>query len=407
MTMNNNYQEKRRLVRWILIITALVIPFVKINGNSLIRFDVSELVLYLFGLSLPIYNFFFVLLITLFFTFFFIMMTLVYGRIWCGWLCPQSVTMEVTSFMDNKEKSAGPKKSLYIFYLVMISLIISLNMVFYFVDPYKFFSNLFNKGYIHPVTLGFIITLAIIVFLDIYLVRYRFCATVCPYSMIQSILYDDHTLAVYMKPETKSECINCLSCVKVCSTGIDIRQGLNSACINCAKCIDACESVMSKRGKSSLFAYLFGPKNDKNLKRPTVLISGLATAVFLVATVVAAVNIKSYSVELITNPKFYPRFTGDVAVNGFQFIAENLSNKEKSFTITAVTSIPLTLEPSSSIKVLPKEKKVENVFIKIPKEIAEKNQLLDIDIVIKDENNKELKKRITFRKPFAKKSGVK
>lgn len=405
--MNSSYQSKRRLVRWILILTVLAVPFIKINGNSLIRFDVSELVLYLFGMSLPIYNFFFVLLVTLFFTFFFIMMTLVYGRIWCGWLCPQSVTMEVTSFIDRAKKVGTARKGLYIFYLILISILISLNMVFYFVDPYKFFSNLFKTGYIHPVTLGFIITLTVIIFLDIYLVRYRFCATVCPYSMIQSILFDDHTLAVYMKPETKDECINCLSCVKVCSTGIDIRQGLNSGCINCAKCIDACEAVMSKRGKSSLFAYLFGPKNDINLKRPTVLISGLATAVFLVATIVAGVNIKPYSVEFITNPKFYPRFTGDFAVNGFQFIAENLSNKEKNFIITAYTSVPLTLEPNENIKVLPKEKKVENIFVKIPKEIAEKHQLLDIEIVIKDEKGKETRKKVTFRKPFSKKSGVK
>lgn len=405
--MSRSYQDKRRFVRWILIITALVVPFIKINGNSLLRFDVGELIFYFFGFPLPINNFFFILLLTLFFTFLFITMTLMYGRIWCGWLCPQSVVMEVTSFMDRVKKGEAGKKAIYMLYLLVLSVVISLNMVFYFVDPYKFFSSLFTKGYIHPVTLGFIISLTVIIFLDIYLVRFRFCATICPYSMIQSVLFDENTLAVYMIPETKDECINCLACVKVCSTGIDIRQGLNSACINCAKCIDACEKVMSKRGKSSLFAYMYGLKNIKNFKRPTVLIGLAATSVFLVATVIAAINIKSYSVDMITNPKFYPRFTGDEAVNGFQFIAENYGNKEKIFSIKTISSIPIKFEPTDTVHLLPKEKKVTDLFIKIPREIAEKNQLIDIDVNIVDEKGKSISKKITFRKPFGKKSGVK
>jgi len=403
--MNKNYQDKRRLVRWLLIVIALIVPFVRINGNSLFRFDVNELILYFFGLSLPINNFFFILLATLFLIFLFVTMTLMYGRIWCGWLCPQSVTMEVTSFIDKLKKGDVSKKGLYLLYLLLISLLISLNMVFYFVDPYRFFLLLLMEGYIHPVTLGFIITLTIIIFLDIYLVRYRFCATVCPYSMIQSVLFDDYTLAVYMIPETKDECINCLACVKNCSTGIDIRQGLNSACINCAKCIDACKSVMSKRGKSSLLAYLYGLKNEKNFKRPTVLIGLTATFIFFVAAIIAGFNIKSYSLDIITNPKFYPRFTGDEAVNGFQFISENLGNKEKVFTIEINSSIPVKFEPQKNFKVLPKEKKIENIFIKIPKEIAEKNQLIDIDILIIDEKGEKINKKVTFRKPFVKKSG--
>lgn len=110
---------------------------------------------------------------------------------------------------------------------------------------------------------------------------------------------------------------------------------------------------------------------------------------------------------MITNPKFYPRFTGDVAVNGFQFITENYSGKEKRFNIKVVSSLPIKLEPTDTIQVLPKEKKVTDLFIKIPKEIAEKNQLIDIDINIVDEKGKVIDKKITFRKPFGKKSGVK
>lgn len=406
----NSYQEKRGFVRKIVIALVFFIPFVRINGNSLFRFDISELILYFFGFTVPINNFFFILLITLFFTFAFITVTLMFGRIWCGWVCPQSVTMEVTSFIDKIKKGENVKKIIYILLLVIISFIISINMVFYFVDPYKFFSKLFGEGYIHPVTMGFIVTLAIIIFIDIYLVRFRFCATVCPYSMIQSVLYDDHTLAVYMIPETKDDCIKCNACVRVCSTGIDIRQGLNSACINCAKCIDACEKVMSKRGKKSLFAYLYGPSNEKKFTRPTVLIGVVATSIFFVASIVAAVYFKPYKIELLTNPKFYPRFTEGHAVNGFNLIIENYSSKEKKielFLSEKSKSIDAVIEPSKYFSARPKEKKEENIFLKIPAEISEKNQLIDLEIGIKDEEGKIVFKNITFRKPFIKRSSVK
>ncbi|MCX8083374.1 MAG: 4Fe-4S binding protein [Calditerrivibrio sp.] len=404
--MSSNYQQKRKVVRIILISLSLIIPFVKINGNSLLRFDIGELILYLFGYPIPIKNFFFVLLATLFVTFLFVTMTLVYGRIWCGWLCPQSVSMEVTAFVDKLKKGQLAKKGINLVWLWFISFVVALDMVFYFVDPYKFFNSLIFKGYIHPVTLGFIVVLTILVFLDLYLVRYRFCATICPYSMIQSVLYDDHTLAVYMIPETKDKCINCLACVKVCSTGIDIRKGLNSACINCAKCIDACQKVMEKWGGRSLFAYLFGPNNNPNLSRPTVLISGAVTLVFLIVTVVSALNIKSYSVEFMTNPKFYPRYTADEAVNGFQLMLENLGAKEKSFRIELASQLPVKIEPDKVFVVGSKEKIVENVFIKFPREIAEKNQLINLTVFIIDEKGSKIEKKITFRKPFAKRNGV-
>ncbi|MCA1932222.1 MAG: 4Fe-4S binding protein [Calditerrivibrio sp.] len=405
-----NYQDKRAFVRKILIALFLLVPFIRINGHSFFRFDIPDLIFYFFGFTVPINNFFFILLVTLFLTFAFITMTLMFGRIWCGWICPQSVTMEVTSFVDKVKKGENSKKILYFFLLIIISFVIATNMVFYFVDPYQFFRKLFSEGYIHPVTFGFILTLAIIIFLDIYLVRFRFCATVCPYSMIQSVLYDDHTLAVYMIPETKDDCIKCNSCVRVCSTGIDIRQGLNSACINCAKCIDACEKVMGKKGKKSLFAYLYGPNNEKKFTRPTVLIGLVATSVFLVASIVAAVHLKPYKVEFLTNPKFYPRFTEGYAVNGFQLIIENYSSKEKKIEIflsEKSKNIDVVIEPAKYFSAKPKEKKEENIFLKIPSEISEKNQLIDLEIGIKDEEGKIIFKKITFRKPFVKRSSVK
>jgi len=113
MTKYNGYQSKRAFVRNILILISLTIPFIRINGHSLLRFDISELILYFFGLVIPINNFFFLLLVTLFFTFLFFFITVVYGRIWCGWLCPQTITMDITSFLDKKRDKSGKKPSTF------------------------------------------------------------------------------------------------------------------------------------------------------------------------------------------------------------------------------------------------------------------------------------------------------
>lgn len=144
--MSKSYQDKRRFVRWILILTTLIVPFIKVNGNSFLRFDVGELIFYFFGFPLPINNFFFILLLTLFFTFLFITMTLMYGRIWCGWLCPQSVVMEVTSFVDKVKKGETGKKTIYTLYLLVLSVVISLNMVFISLIRINFFQHFLPKG---------------------------------------------------------------------------------------------------------------------------------------------------------------------------------------------------------------------------------------------------------------------
>jgi cytochrome c oxidase accessory protein FixG len=409
MTKYNGYQSKRALVRNILILISLIIPFIRINGHSLLRFDISELILYFFGLVIPINNLFFLLLVTLFITFLFFFITVVYGRIWCGWLCPQTITMDITSFLDKKRDTSG-KKPLYLLISMLISIIISMDMVFYFVDPYSFFKSFFMNGYIHPITLGFIITLTITIFLNIILVRYRFCATVCPYSMLQSLLFDSNTLAVYMIPETKDRCIKCNACVSVCPTNIDIRKGLNSACINCARCIDACAKVMSPRGEKSLLAYLFGPDNEKNLKRSSALIGLSATVIFFVACIAYALMIKPYEIELITNSKFYPRFVNAHAINGFQLIMENHSTREKTFTLKISEqsdNLKAIIEPSTIFSVKANEKRTENIFIKIPSDIASKYQLIDLHVKIEDEKGDMMTQNITFRKPFARKNGVK
>jgi len=170
-----------------------------------------------------------------------------------------------------------------------------------------------------------------------------------------------------MIPKTRDRCIKCNACVTVCPTKIDIRNGLNSACINCARCIDACEKVMSPRGEKSLLAYLFGLDNEKKLKRPSALIGLSATMVFFIACVAYAMTIKPYEIELITNPKFYPRFVNDHAVNGFQLIMENHSTTEKTFRLNISeqsNNLKAVIEPHATFSVKANEKRLRISLLK-------------------------------------------
>jgi len=159
-------QQKRWIVRTIWTAIYLFIPFIELDGQSVLRFDISSLGLLFFGTTIYIESFFIVLIFTFFLTFLIILITQLYGRIWCGWLCPQTVIMTFTKFLDVKNQSLASRLLGHIFTLV-ISAIIGSSMVWYFVSPYKFFAGLAD-GTLNSATLWFAIVLIIISYLNFH-----------------------------------------------------------------------------------------------------------------------------------------------------------------------------------------------------------------------------------------------
>ena len=247
----------RWIVKSLQAIVIIGLPFLKIKGESALRFDIPELRLHFFGDSLWMGDFFILLIAIIFLTFLIMLMTLLFGRIWCGWLCPQTVIGEFTGFMDR----AGDKGSLYKLFsysvIFLISATVAANLIWYFVSPYEFIPDVIS-GDIGDITRGFWIVLTATIFLNFVFMRRKFCKSACSYSMLQSVMYDDKTLTIAFDQRRKKECINCMSCVKVCPTGIDIREGINAACVNCAKCVDECTEMMTKKGRNTLVGYFWG-----------------------------------------------------------------------------------------------------------------------------------------------------
>jgi len=379
--MTINFQSYRRVVRLILLIAAVVLPFIKINGNHLLIFNIYTFEFHIFGLSLQINQFLPFLALFLFLTFLFLYITVTFGRIWCGWLCPQSVSMELTSFMQRFNKDSLPVKTFKILLLYLLSLLIAANIQLYFIPYEIFFHRLFVNEFSKGIFIA-LISLGTLLFLNFWLVRYRFCATVCPYSMLQSMLFDKHTLAVWMIPERRDECINCLSCVKVCSTNIDIRKGQNSACINCAKCIDACAKVMEKFGKKSLIEYRFGEENKKRMARFSSVISLLLSVAAFLIFIFVTISTKNVQIEVIPYQKFLPRYIDDFAANGYVLVVENGDNTDKTIALELENIAGYEITPASIFNVKPKSKVDFTFFIKLKKDLLDNAPILNLKLKI-------------------------
>ncbi len=260
---------------------ALGLPFVTVGGESALRLDVPAGRLHAFGASFSSDEAFVVLAATLLAIAAFLLVTLLFGRVWCGWSCPQTVLGDVTALVEpDRRKKPRRRRRLAGFAIVgLVSAVVAADLVFYFVPPWELFARL-AAGTVGPVVGGSWAVLTAILFLDLAFLRARFCATVCPYAKLQGVLFDRSTLVVAYDARRDADCVDCGACVRVCPTGIDIRDGLQTECIACAECVDACTPVMAKlRRAPDLVGYVHGePGGRARLLRPAALALAAATA---------------------------------------------------------------------------------------------------------------------------------
>ena len=333
----SNTRPSMRSLRWITeILQALLIiglPFVRMNGESVLRFDLTTLRLHVFGCTIWMHEFFLVLVATIFFTLLIVFVTLVFGRVWCGWLCPQTVLVDFTPFMDKARKKGILYKSAAYTATFAVSAIVAASLIWYFISPYEFIPALL-RGSLGTTTWGFWIVMTAVVFLNYALLRHKWCATVCPYAKLQSVLFDRSTLIIELDPKRSGECINCMSCARVCPTGLDIRKGLDAACINCAECLDACTKVMGRLGKKGLIRYAFGTGGEGRIMRQNVYIVGGFLLLFLV--IYAHLSFARTGVNVTVLPHMMePRITKDGRViNAYVLSVQNMLDEPLDLTVT-------------------------------------------------------------------------
>ncbi len=277
-----NFYKLRTYFSWLLLGLLFGLPLIEIDGHPIFLFNVLERKFIFWGVTFFPQDFHLVAIGLLTFMVFVILFTVIFGRIWCGWACPQTIFMEMLfrkvevliegdhnaqRRLDNEGWTTEKiwKKTLKHSIFVLLSFLIANTFLAYIIGKRELFGIILDNPLEH---LGGLF--AIVIFTAVfYFVFARFrelvCIVVCPYGRLQGVMLDKKSIVVaydFLRGEPRGKkqtieekakapvshgsCIDCKICVQVCPTGIDIRNGTQLECIGCTACIDACDEVMDK-----------------------------------------------------------------------------------------------------------------------------------------------------------------
>ncbi|MCS7024630.1 MAG: 4Fe-4S binding protein [Bryobacteraceae bacterium] len=267
------YHQLRKTVHLLCFLIFVALPFFDV-----MRFDIPKQRFYFAGQQLWI-NEFGILFFTLMFLLFAIAAaSMLYGRVYCGYLCPQMIFGEAATALEKRTRkwinkhfidwSAKTRKVVAsaIFYalLAVASVFLAFVFISFFVEPRDLLRRLLSLDIVTAGGFAGAVT-TLLTFLDFAFLRQKFCTTVCPYGYLQGMLVDRHTLLVtYRDGEGKNKaCIECKKCVRVCHMGVDIRKSpYQIECIHCGECIEACDEVMARLKKPGLIHYSWGEHGE-------------------------------------------------------------------------------------------------------------------------------------------------
>lgn len=272
------FQRFRQRMNFVFLGLFIILPLLRYNGNQAILFDIGEQRFNLWGLTLWPQDLTLFAWLSMFAAFLLFFVTTFLGRVWCGYLCPQTVWTFIFIWFEEKiEGSANQRKKLdsqkmsvnkfwrkalkHLCWL-LFSLFTALIFVGYFTPIDQLFIDFFTFNASLAATLV-VWFFAFCTYGNAGWMREIMCLHMCPYARFQSAMFDKDTVTVsydYNRGENRGprgrkqdpktlglgDCIDCNLCVQVCPTGIDIRNGLQYECINCGACIDACDGVMDK-----------------------------------------------------------------------------------------------------------------------------------------------------------------
>ncbi|MFD0940237.1 cytochrome c oxidase accessory protein CcoG [Pedobacter boryungensis] len=321
----------RKWFSYFLLICLFSFPFVKLRGEQLVLLNFLERKFVFFGVIFTPQDFYLFALAMLIFIIFVVCFTVIFGRLWCGWACPQTIFMEMIfrrieywiegDANHQKKLDLQPwtsekilKKTFKHFLFLLISFAIANTFLAYFIGSdvlYKIISEPIGNH----ISGFFSIWLFTFVFYGVFAyVREVVCTVICPYGRLQGVLLDNQSLIVAYNEQrgepraflqknnvdaTKGDCIDCGLCVQVCPTGIDIRKGTQLECVNCTACIDSCNEVMLKINRAPNLIGFY-TQDYIQAKKPFKLglkAYGYAAVLFLVMLVFSSLVYKRQDVE--------------------------------------------------------------------------------------------------------------
>ncbi|MBI4892442.1 MAG: 4Fe-4S binding protein [Acidobacteria bacterium] len=361
-----HYRRTRKRIHLLCFLIFLILPFFDV-----MRFDLPRQRFHFAGQELLINEFAIIFFTLMFLLFVVVGMSVVYGRIYCGYMCPQMIfseaTLEVENWIRKRVTKRWPKlpaprrkllsqAALYLL-LAAASIVLAFVFISYFVEPRDLFVRLlhFDLQTAGGIS-GAVVTL--ITFLDFAFLRQRFCTTVCPYGYLQGMLVDNQTLLVSYRDEAH-ECIECQRCVRDCMMGIDIRKSpFQIECVHCGECIDSCAAILARLGKPGLIHYTWGEHGSivaeesswwrklgiRDTKRVVVLLvtlfylSGLTVALSMRKTVLIQLQpVRAQLYRLGDDGTIYNKFR-------LKLVNRGSTATQAAFAVQGIPGARLTLE---------------------------------------------------------------
>ncbi|WP_152055425.1 cytochrome c oxidase accessory protein CcoG [Aliarcobacter butzleri] len=421
------YRYRRYFGYILATIVALSLPFIKINENQIFLLSFDKKQLHLLGIAFDMQELYLMpfLLMLLFLGIFAV--TSLGGRAWCGWACPQTIfrvtyrdliESKLLRLRRIKNKQKEPdlskaenkvKKIIGILIWACLALLAASNFMWYFVPPDDFFAYLQNPSE-HLFLIGFVLAIAGFLVYDVVMLKEDFCVYICPYSRVQSVLYDNNTYqAIYStnrggniyndKKEkmvfklkdlasSENECTTCESCVTVCPTHIDIRKGLQLECINCLECVDACTQVMGKLGKPSLVQW--SSTNAIKYNTPTKFVRKSTIMYFVALLIVISLLFvmggekEHMLLNVNKTTELYKVKEDKVVTNNFLLLFQNTESQTLTYDLEIVDN--------PDIKITRFEP-----FTLSPGKLAKKVVILETNKILVSDNTKDTPINITLK----------
>lgn len=275
--------QYRKYVSYVLLLFLMASPFIKVNGNQFLMFNVLERRFNIFGFPFWPQDFHLFVISMIIGVVFIALFTVAFGRIFCGWMCPQTIFLEMVFRrieywidgdrgaqikLDRQEWNAEKIRKRIFKWIIffVISFFIANVFLAYLIGSDRLVRYVIDGPFNHISTLISLLIFTAVFYFVFAWFREQVCIIACPYGRMQGVLLDNKSIVVaydhkrgesengrkkYRKNEDRSalgngDCIDCFQCVNVCPTGIDIRNGTQLECVNCTACIDECDSIMEK-----------------------------------------------------------------------------------------------------------------------------------------------------------------
>ena len=357
---DGRFYKRRRMLAWGLITLFAGLPYIQVGGKPIILLDLAAREFTFLGTTLLATD---TLLLMLFMMTVFVsvfLLTALFGRVWCGWGCPQTVYMEflfrplerLVLGRDYRKSDSSHFSArrlvMYVLYL-LVALALAHTFLSYFVGVDTLSVWMRRSPFEHPASFSVMAVTTLLIMIDFVYFREQMCTLACPYGRFQSALLDKQSLIIGYdvargeprgKPSDQTgDCIDCKACVVTCPTGIDIRKGLQMECVACTQCIDACDAIMDRLGKPrGLVKYT---SEDQLASKPTsvwrtrpviytVLLIGL-----LASLTAAAAFRKDADITILRDKQSpYSVLPNDEVTNTLRVKIVNRTDSVKTYTVS-------------------------------------------------------------------------